>query len=93
VHNVLLQILYLDSLEITSVDVLEIGTRCCVWTNQMVRLVSDLDTDSNGNFGALQVCPHSFPIFYVLFLVVSILNRLVCLFPLSVDFIFCCIYS
>jgi hypothetical protein len=26
----------------------------------MVRLVSDLDTDSNGNFGALQVCPLSF---------------------------------
>jgi hypothetical protein len=60
VHNVFLQILYLDSLEITSVDVPEDGTRCCVWTNQMVRLVSDLDTDINGNFGALQVCPHSF---------------------------------
>ncbi|KAM0912956.1 hypothetical protein ACQ4PT_012480 [Festuca glaucescens] len=49
-----IMILYLDSLEISAVDVPEDGTRCCVWTNQMIRLVSDLDTYCNGNFGALQ---------------------------------------
>jgi hypothetical protein len=42
------------------------GTRCSVWTNQMISHVADLDTDINGYFGALQVT-FVFDSFYIFF--------------------------
>ena len=50
-----LQVLYVDSLETDAVDVPEDGTRICVWTNKLVRLVVELDTNSDGSFGKLPV--------------------------------------
>lgn len=50
-----LMIMYVDSLETDAVDVPEDGTRCCIWTNKMIRLVAELDIDKNGCFGALQL--------------------------------------
>jgi hypothetical protein len=51
----LLQVLYVDSLETDALDVPIDGTRICIWTNKMVRLIADLDTNSDGTFGKLPV--------------------------------------
>jgi hypothetical protein len=49
------QILYVDSLQTEEVDLPDDVTRCIVWTNQLISLVSGLDKTSNGSFGALPV--------------------------------------
>lgn len=48
-----LMILYVDSLETNAIEVPSVGTRSTVWTNQMIKLVVDLDTKSDGTFGKL----------------------------------------
>jgi hypothetical protein len=55
-----LQVLYVDSLETDALDVPQDGTRCSVWTNKMITTVCDLDTRSDGSFGALPVRFSSF---------------------------------
>jgi hypothetical protein len=49
------QILYVDSLETTAVDLPDDEPRCTLWTNSLISLVADLDKDINGSFGALPV--------------------------------------
>lgn len=51
------QVLYVDSLQTDAVAVPEDGTRICMWTNKMVRLVVDLDTNPDGTFGNLPLKP------------------------------------
>lgn len=48
-----LMILYVDSLDTDVIDVPQDVTRSTVWTNQMIKLVADLDTNSDGSFGTL----------------------------------------
>ena len=49
------QVRYVDSLETDAIHVPEDGTRICVWTNKLVRLAVELDTNSDGSFGKLPV--------------------------------------
>jgi hypothetical protein len=72
-----MQVLYVDSLETDAVTVPTDGTRCSVWTNQMISRVADLDTDINGCFGALQVTfvLNSFYIFFSVHLFFMFFNR------------------
>ena len=51
-----LKILYVDALDLDSeLEVPEEGTRICVWTNKLVKLAVDLDTNNDGSFGKLPV--------------------------------------
>ncbi|CAM0944317.1 unnamed protein product [Alopecurus aequalis] len=48
-----LMVRYVDSLETNAVVVPQDGTRISVWTNKLVSLAVDLDTNSDGSFGKL----------------------------------------